>query len=537
MIFGPVDVDEAEGAILAHAVDTDSGRLKKGKKINLSDISAFKNSGISQVIVAQLEQGDVEENQAALLIAGALSSSNILTEAPFTGRVNLYARATGLLQINADLIDQINQIDAGITIATLPKFASVETGRMVATVKIIPFAVKKTHVDAAVELASGASVLELQSYKAKRVGLIATELPSLKSSTMDKTRKALAERLANSKSHIIEELRVAHNAEAVADAIDHLKSKCDLLIIFGASAIIDDQDVIPAALRQAGGKVDHFGMPVDPGNLLLLGHLNKLPVIGAPSCARSPSENGFDWILQRLLADVPVHPSDIKGLGVGGLLKEIHSRPQPRQPASSKKGRIHALVMAAGQSRRMGNVNKLLAELNGKSLIRSVVENTCDSNVSAITVVTGFESEKIELALAGLNVNLVYNPDFASGLASSLRRGVLSMPSDCRGVVVLLGDMPHITTEMINQIVIRFDDGSANSIVQAASYGKRGNPVMWAARYFDELCNISGDVGARHLIGEHSEHVIEVELGDAAAMDIDTPNELLALGGKTDGEN
>ena len=531
MKFGPVDVDDARGAILAHALDTVSGRLKKGKKINEADILAFKNSGISEVIVARLEQVDVEENEAALLIAGALSSADIYAETPFTGRVNLFARATGLLQIKAELIDQINQIDAGITIATLPKFASVETGRMVATVKIIPFAVKNYHVDAALKLASGALVLELKPYKTKRIGLIATELPSLKPSTMDKTMKALAKRLALSKSNIIEELRVAHNSNAVADAIDQLKNKCDLLVIFGASAIIDNQDVIPTALRLAGGEVDHFGMPVDPGNLLLLGHFNNLPVIGAPSCARSPSENGFDWILQRVLADIPVLASDIMGLGVGGLLKEIHSRPQPRQPVPSPKGNVHALIMAAGQSRRMGNVNKLLAELEGKSVIQRVVENTCESEVPEITVVTGFESEKIEHALSGLSVNFVHNPEFASGLASSLRYGVAALPSDCRGALVLLADMPHITTDMINQIVKQFNDGSANSIVQAASHGKRGNPVMWASRYFDELCNISGDVGARHLNGEHSEHVIEVELGDAAAMDIDTPEELLAQTG------
>ena len=537
MKFGPVDVGEAKGAILAHAVETVSGLLKKGKKINEADISAFKNTGLSEVIVARLEKGDVEENAAALLIAGGLSSANILAETPFTGRVNLFARATGLIQINKELIDQINQIDAGITIATLPNFASIETGRMVATVKIIPFAVKKRHVDTVVELASNAAVLELKPYKAKRIGLITTKLPSLKSSAMDKTRKALAQRLALSKGQIIEELRVAHNAGEVAIAIDQLKHKCDLLVVFGASAIIDDQDVIPSALRQAGGVVDHFGMPVDPGNLLLLGHLNNLQVIGAPSCARSIRENGFDWILQRLLADIPVSPSDINGLGVGGLLKEIHSRPQPRQPTPSQNGGVHALIMAAGQSRRMGKTNKLLSELEGKSLVRRVVESANNSEVSTITVVTGFESEKVEHALSGLNVKYVHNPDFASGLASSLRTGVAALPADCSGALVLLADMPYITAEMINQLVNRFNDGSANSIIQAASHGKRGNPVMWAARYFDELCNISGDVGARHLIGEHSEHVIEVELGDAAALDIDTPAEFLAQSRVAKGEH
>jgi molybdenum cofactor cytidylyltransferase len=535
--FGPVDVGDAKGAILAHAVDTVSGRLKKGKQIDGADISAFINSGLVEVIVARLEESDVEENEAARLIAGALSSADIYAETPFTGRANLFAKTAGLLQINAQLIDEINQIDPGITIATLPQLVSVEAGRMVATVKIIPFAVKKHHVNAAIDLASGTDALDLRAYQAKRIGLIATELPSLKRSTMDKTRKALDARLVLSNSRVIEELRVPHTSNAVAEAIHQLKNMCDLLVVFGASAIIDEQDIIPSALRHARGKVDHFGMPVDPGNLLLLGHLDTLPVIGAPGCARSPIENGFDWILQRLLANIPVCSTDITSLGVGGLLKEIHSRPQPRQPVSPQSGGIHTIVMAAGQSRRMGKTNKLLAELDGKSLIRRVVESAIGSDASDITVVTGFEPEKVEQALSGLKVKLVHNPDFASGLASTLRSGVASLPSNCRGVLVLLADMPHITTEMINQLIEKFNDGSAQSIIQAASHGKRGNPVLWASRYFDELTNISGDVGARHLIGEHFEHVVEVELGEAAAMDIDTPAELLANGGKLDGEN
>ncbi len=114
-----------------------------------------------------------------------------------------------------------------------------------------------------------------------------------------------------------------------------------MVIVFGASALCDFDDVIPAAIRAAGGEVLRAGMPVDPGNLLVLGRLGETPVIGAPGCARSPKENGFDWVLDRLIAGLDVTSDDIAGMGVGGLLMEIPTRPQPREmpppPAATER--------------------------------------------------------------------------------------------------------------------------------------------------------------------------------------------------------
>jgi molybdenum cofactor cytidylyltransferase len=241
-------------------------------------------------------------------------------------------------------------------------------------------------------------------------------------------------------------------------------------------------------------------------------------------------------VLQRLLANMPIGPAEIAGLGVGGLLMEIHSRPQPRDAAGVTKGNVHAVILAAGQSRRMGTSNKLFASFNGKTMVRQVAEITNASEVAGITVVTGHQAEELQIALAGLDVTFAHNPDFASGLASSLRCGIASLPDDCGGALILLADMPRITTDMIDRQITAFGETTQASIIQATSHGKRGNPVLWPSEYFEALKQISGDVGARHIIGQNAERVVEIELGEAAALDIDTPEALLAEGGEIAGE-
>src|SRR4029078_13317480 len=175
---------------------------------------------------------------------------------------------------------------------------------------------------------------------------------------------------------------------ALAKALDEvLKAGAEMVVVFGASAIADTRDVIPAAVEQIGGKIEHFGMPVDPGNLMLSAQANGHPVIGAPGCARSPKENGFDWILMRLLAGLPVKRSDITGLGVGGLLMEIVTRPQPRAVPGPEKGhRIAGMVLAAGRSTRMGGPNKLLEEINAKPLVRLVAEDVLGARARPVRV-------------------------------------------------------------------------------------------------------------------------------------------------------
>jgi molybdenum cofactor cytidylyltransferase len=328
--FGPVPVRESEGGVVAHAVRRDGLVLKKGEIVRAPQIAALAAAGIDAIVIARLETGDLNEDDAAGKLARAIAGPNVRVEKPFTGRSNLFAEKAGVLMIDAPAIDAINAIDERVTIATLPPMRAVVEGEMIATVKIIPFAVPAGTLDPAIAIACK-SPISVAAYRPLKVGVVSTLLPGLKPSVVDKTLRVMAERLAPAGASIVADVRTPHEAEALRQAIEKVSPQSDITIVFGASAITDRRDVIPSAVEAAGGVIEQLGMPVDPGNLLLVARLNDKPLLGAPGCARSPKENGFDWVLQRLLAGVPVTAADIRRLGVGGLLMEIVSRGQPRE--------------------------------------------------------------------------------------------------------------------------------------------------------------------------------------------------------------
>ena len=534
MKFGKVPVAEGEGAVLAHSAGAGGVRLRKAHLLTAADIAMLTQAGVAGIVVARLEAGDLGEDEAAGRLAAALTADNCEPRAPATGRVNIHAAAAGVFTVDRSLVDAFNAIDPAITLATVADFSTVEAGRMVATVKIIPFAVPAAPVEAAIAAVTGRRAFGVHPFRPRKAGLVQTELPGLKRSVMDKTAALTSARLARSGGAIVAERRTAHDERAVADAILGLAPSADMVIVFGASAVSDGDDVIPAAIRLAGGSVVRTGMPVDPGNLLVLGSLGGKPVIGAPGCARSPKENGFDWVLDRLCAGIEVGASDIARLGVGGLLMEIPSRPQPREGAA-KAARVGAVLLAAGRSSRMGGPNKLLARFDGVPLARRTAERLAASDARPVVAVVGHQAARLRGLFDDLPLTVAENPDFASGLAGSLKAGVRALPPGIDGVLVALADMPGVATADYDRMLAAFRDHGGQAVVRATACGKRGNPVILPRALVARIGELEGDTGARHLIETSGLDVVDIELGEAARVDVDTPEALAAAGGTAAG--
>ncbi len=252
--FGAVAPRAAIGATAVHTIRHGGLVLKKGTLIGEAEAAALEAAGVPDIVVARLEPGDVSEDAAAAAIAAAVAGDGVHVDRAFTGRANLFAQGPGVLVVDKAAIDRLNRVDEAITAATLPAFKPVVAGEMIATVKIIPFAVDKAACERALA-AAPQPLVRVAPYRIRKVGVVSTVLPGLAPKVIDKTLKVTAERLAPAGAAIVAERRVPHEEAPLARAIEAvLKDGAELVIVFGASAIADRRDVIPAALEAIGGR-------------------------------------------------------------------------------------------------------------------------------------------------------------------------------------------------------------------------------------------------------------------------------------------
>lgn len=339
MWFGKRSLDDGGdlvGASLAHSIQiAPRKRLRKGRVLTAEDLDAIREAGVAAITVAIPQPGDMMEDAAAAHIADVFALEGFRREDVGTGRVNFHAVADGVLALAPERIDALNRIDPSITLATLPNFSHVRSGQMIATVKIIPFAVAGALVEKAAAEVQPPDTIRVNAFRdGLKAAMIQTRVRGTKASMLDKTIRITEARLNEAHAVMAGESRTAHDVGELSAEISDRIGSADMLLIFGASAVTDRRDVVPRAIEEAGGTILHVGMPVDPGNLLVLGEIGGKPVIGAPGCARSPKENGFDWVLRRLCAGMRVTSDDIVAMGVGGLLTEIPLRPHPRERSS-----------------------------------------------------------------------------------------------------------------------------------------------------------------------------------------------------------
>ena len=326
MIFAAVPLAAANGALLAHGQTVGALRWVKGRILSADDLAVAAAAGLTRLTVARLDPGDVPEAAAAQMLGAALSGANVTARPPAHGRVNLAAAAAGLLLFESAAVDALNAVDEALTLGTLPPHTRVAAGDLIATIKVIPYAVPGATLARATQVAMPFCVAP---FRATAVELIHTRLPGTTDKAIAKAESVTRARLEALGATVVGSRNCAHDVAALT-ALLAATSDAAIVLVAGASATVDRGDVIPAAIVAAGGAVDRLGMPVDPGHLLCLGRVAGRVVIGLPGCARSPRRNGFDWVLERLVAGLPVTGQDIASMGVGGLLPET-PRPLPRE--------------------------------------------------------------------------------------------------------------------------------------------------------------------------------------------------------------
>lgn len=338
MKFGSVPVSEAAGKILAHKMLAADGKklFNKGHTLNTDDLRTLQEYGIDSVVVAALSALDLGENEAARRVGQALAGDHVRVTAPGVGRANLTATSVGTLRLNVSALERLNNIDEGITLATLREHTLVQAGQLLTLVKIIPFAIPVARIeDVEATAREAAPVIAIRPLQPRRVSLIVSGPERARETLLEEFSAPVETRINRLGSTLDTTDYVPHSPSAIAQAIQ--RQQTDLILLASISATIDREDVIPSAIREAGGSVAHFGVPVDPGSLLVLGYLGQTPIIGAPGCVKSLKTNVIDMILPRLLAGERLTRADLVAMGHGGLLEDISERPMPRSIPGSEE--------------------------------------------------------------------------------------------------------------------------------------------------------------------------------------------------------
>lgn len=524
MRFEQIKPREATGWSLAHSVSTPSGRMAKNAVLTPELVERLVDADITSVLAFKLEVDDICENEAAEIVARHIADDNIKVGKPARGRCNLYAKTAGLFIVDS-LLNDLNQIEPAIGVATLANLASIRTNQLVATIKVFPYGIEKSKITALCQITPTLAVKAFQQFSVTII--------SSGHIWNTKTTEITAERIERVSGTLTNTKTCDHTVDDVAETLrQQARSNADLILLSGISAISDARDILPEGLRAAGGRLIHLGMPVDPGNLLMLGELGGKTVVGMPGCSKSPKLNGFDWVLEHFAAGLPLTAEVIQGMGIGGLLKEITERPVLRAPIHEMAAAVTAaIVLAAGKSSRSGADHKLLATLDKKTVIEQAVSTLREAGLDKIIVVTGHRAADVTAALDGQSVQIIRNAAYETGMASSLAAGMAALPSEAEQCFICLGDMPFVAANSLQALIEAANKVSEAEIFTPLYKGKRGNPVLWRKSQFDKLRHITGDKGGRSIIRNQESLVCDVPVPDPGVLiDLDTPEALAQFG-------
>ena len=542
MRFGEFPVYDALGVELAYPVTCQGKVFPAGHAMTANDLRLFRQDGIQNVVGCLLTSDDIRPDIACDMILKSLVGDHLRYTHPENGYSEIYADKDGLFVVSPERLFRFNAHDENISTACLAPFMPVYKNQLIASLRLSGPAFPADVVNAAVDKITGQGPLfKIAPYALCRIGYVQTvmhrgDIPVLE-------EDALNRRFGVYGFGVVHFETCAHQSEHVEKAVRNaIDAGAEVVLVQSPAAPISRNDVVPSAFKEAAGDIDRLGWPMDPGLSVVIGHKNDVKLIGfAEKDFETPAmDRLMRFLATRSLPPAEDFPSFAPGsLSIERLIQIFTPDPEKNSIAGGALDVVVILgivVLAAGSSRRMIGSNKLLENVQGLPMIERVVQSALLSRAAYVLVVTGYDARFIEQRLANYDVKIVRNPDYSSGVLSSVRLGLSVLPPDVAGAVVLPADMPGFTSAYIDRLIDCFDAKAKRKPVCMPVYdGVRHNPVLWPRDLFKTVKIIPEDAHWMPPLIEHSDYIVEMPVEDDLPLsDINTHGDLSAFLARAD---
>ena len=540
MKYKEFDINFAAGVRIAEEIRMKGRSLSKGHELTSDDIDDLKFMGFKKIYGVIMEPKDVHFSNALGMIAAKLCGENTEYVVNQDASVSIISAIDGVFKCSPDRVNKFNRTTKDFILNISPSYRPVQKGEVIAVVST-PYPVLEPNQidDVLYRLSGNTPMLEVVDFKGVKIALVYTQIYKDKTEERHFTKvvKRLLKEYDNSGFAYTNEYTCAHEEEEICNTLEKaFLDDNDVIFILPAQKYISTDDVVPHAVKSLADEVLCEQIPSVLTPDLLIATKKKRKIISLPyRYDEATSDTLHMFVLQAVVGDKLLssdfnHAENVY-LEKSKILdeKEQKNLLKIKAPEEKDKKRVAAVVLAAGMSKRAGR-NKLLAEVGGEPLFMKAVHAAVRSKASPVFVVTGYQHEILEEALDDVDVNVIYNPDFRAGVKTSIRLGIKSVPSFCRGAIILPADMPNISENHLNKMIKSFADDKTKQVLFTSYKKVKNNPILWSSELYDKADIVPENVQYRTVFMDVADYGKNVEVKSPDdVLDITFPNDVESI--------
>lgn len=538
MRYGEFKINQAEGVILSSDMLLGGFSFAKGHALTQEDIALFKSFDIYSVFGAVFEEGDVDFKIAQQQIAAQVCGSGLGYLNGEDGICRIAAVHDGIFMADDIRLDKFNTFDEDVVLNTIRPHTAVKAGDVVAELEVVPPLLKEDAVNEMIfRLSGNSSLLKIAGDEEKTAVLLYPHLLNDEAENRHFTSVVmkLVTNLGDTGLIFKQEVNSRYNKDAVADSLfDAYSLKADVVFVLSPFKSAGRESIITKGVTAAVDEIVNFSVPQLAASDLLIAQKGDIKIIVIPYAYDAVDTTEIDRLIKKAVFSEQLSAAMFTRKYAGHIvyreeLDEARQRKliMPKGQAGEGKADVGIVVLAAGQGRRAG-LNKLMAEdKNGQPMFLRAVNAAIASKAKPVFVVTGYRHEEMEEWLDKLDVNVLYNPSYASGIKTSIAMGLKSVPSSCDGAILLPADMPYIEAGELNKLIGKFDRTAEKQVCMPANKGIKSNPVLWSRALYDKADIVPENAAMRAVFVEHADYTKTVEVKDIKKLrDVNFPNDV-----------